>query len=635
MANSDDIVKKVVIEGDDEAAQKFNLLADVLEGAFGRMGGAVRAFAGLLTGPIGLIVTATAAVVALAAAVTHFAETQAKAQIQLNNLAKAFGVTRDEMSAFQTELAKAGLSQEEVATTVQRMAQRIGAAWSQIAQETRKGPLAFQEAKLGIENAQNGISTAMTNQAFASREWANRLTANALAVTEAYKRVQRSAEDAANQTTQDALGVRGAQLSVREAELNARGGGSDADKAALAKEKSQLALDQANQTLADAELKQARNIQDQPDRQRQAQLGLDQARTTQAKDAESAGPAIQKAATDFESASLQFKQAVDRMTDVQLHDLPTVIAAIQNKNGEILKDVSSETFAHAVQQLAQQEKEARGEQGRASGVDVALQLSKVFQQLGEIIEAPQRLSVEQQLGAPRQGVAAFDNAIANLTTTLPPAIAKAVAEGAGGSEQNQANAEAVISSATSLEDIKATSARLAGTSDTISGIATETKDIQIKISETLQNILQSISGNNPLAAGGTVTEGGTGGGSFASGGFVSGPGSATSDSIPARLSNGEFVVQAAAVRAYGASLFHNLNNMAVRGFAGGGFVGPGITPLRFAEGGAVSGQNVINLHIDGQKFEGLRASEGVASSLQRYAVGRQTASTGRKPGWMR
>src|SRR5690625_5541874 len=37
----------------------------------------------------------------------------------------------------------------------------------------------------------------------------------------------------------------------------------------------------------------------------------------------------------------------------------------------------------------------------------------------------------------------------------------------------------------------------------------------------------------------------------ATGGLVLGPGSATSDSIPARLSNGEFVMRAASVKKYG------------------------------------------------------------------------------------
>lgn len=47
---------------------------------------------------------------------------------------------------------------------------------------------------------------------------------------------------------------------------------------------------------------------------------------------------------------------------------------------------------------------------------------------------------------------------------------------------------------------------------------------------------------------------------MATGGYVSGPGSSTSDSIPARLSNGEFVVNAAAVRTYGVDFMNSLNN---------------------------------------------------------------------------
>lgn len=46
---------------------------------------------------------------------------------------------------------------------------------------------------------------------------------------------------------------------------------------------------------------------------------------------------------------------------------------------------------------------------------------------------------------------------------------------------------------------------------------------------------------------------------FADGGLVRGPGTGTSDSIPARLSNGEFVVRAAAVNRYGHDFFAAAN----------------------------------------------------------------------------
>lgn len=48
---------------------------------------------------------------------------------------------------------------------------------------------------------------------------------------------------------------------------------------------------------------------------------------------------------------------------------------------------------------------------------------------------------------------------------------------------------------------------------------------------------------------------------FAGGGLVSGPGSATSDSIPARLSAGEYVVRAAAVRQVGVAFLDSLNGL--------------------------------------------------------------------------
>jgi TP901 family phage tail tape measure protein len=56
----------------------------------------------------------------------------------------------------------------------------------------------------------------------------------------------------------------------------------------------------------------------------------------------------------------------------------------------------------------------------------------------------------------------------------------------------------------------------------------------------------------------------------AAGGYISGPGTTTSDSIPARLSNGEYVVKASAVKQYGRSFFDSVN---AQRFASGGSVG--------------------------------------------------------------
>jgi TP901 family phage tail tape measure protein len=52
---------------------------------------------------------------------------------------------------------------------------------------------------------------------------------------------------------------------------------------------------------------------------------------------------------------------------------------------------------------------------------------------------------------------------------------------------------------------------------------------------------------------------------FAAGGLVTGAGTGTSDSIPARLSNGEFVMNAAAVRNYGTDFMNTLNQQKAGG----------------------------------------------------------------------
>lgn len=78
---------------------------------------------------------------------------------------------------------------------------------------------------------------------------------------------------------------------------------------------------------------------------------------------------------------------------------------------------------------------------------------------------------------------------------------------------------------------------------------------------------------------------------YASGGHIRGPGTGTSDSIPARLSNGEYVIRAASVRQYGTGLFDSLNR-GVKKFASGG-------PVGYASGGSVpsggGGMTVVEL----------------------------------------
>lgn len=119
---------------------------------------------------------------------------------------------------------------------------------------------------------------------------------------------------------------------------------------------------------------------------------------------------------------------------------------------------------------------------------------------------------------------------------------------------------------------------------------------------------------------------------FAEGGYISGPGTGTSDSIPARLSNGEFVMRAAAVDAWGPRFMASLN--AIRnpfaGFAAGGLVGRG-----FADGGLVAagaGGTPVHLHLGGHSFA-LSGAGGVVDALVVEASRQHIRSAGVKPSW--
>ena len=113
---------------------------------------------------------------------------------------------------------------------------------------------------------------------------------------------------------------------------------------------------------------------------------------------------------------------------------------------------------------------------------------------------------------------------------------------------------------------------------------------------------------------------------FASGGYVRGPGSSTSDSIPARLSDGEYVINARAVSRVGVSFLDALNGLSigpqVRGpalaFASGGLVTTPAEPL-------ASGQNIriVNVIDPAMAADYLNSSAGervVMNLIQRNAT---------------
>lgn len=153
----------------------------------------------------------------------------------------------------------------------------------------------------------------------------------------------------------------------------------------------------------------------------------------------------------------------------------------------------------------------------------------------------------------------------------------------------------------------------------------------------LNTVVGLIAGASGAATGGQV---GTAAG-FSGGGKVRGAGTGTSDSIFARLSNGEYVIKAASVLRYGKRFFDALNSGKfnldnLKGFAMGGLVGAAPV-LSFAGGGEVStpAQRVLNLTIGQEEFKGLSVPDDVANRMVKYSVKKQGRAAGKRPTWVR
>ncbi|WNY75975.1 tape measure protein [Pasteurella multocida] len=133
------------------------------------------------------------------------------------------------------------------------------------------------------------------------------------------------------------------------------------------------------------------------------------------------------------------------------------------------------------------------------------------------------------------------------------------------------------------------------------------------------------------AMGGTVTA--------ATGGYIRGPGTSTSDSIPARLSDGEFVINAAMVKRYGVGFMHAINRGTLKHFSQGGLVSqppiPHFHEPRLSEKATENSQSQVvaspvnvqqTLVLDSAELfgAGLNSVEGKRAMLTYIRANRQT-----------
>ncbi|MDC7707251.1 hypothetical protein [Vogesella indigofera] len=113
---------------------------------------------------------------------------------------------------------------------------------------------------------------------------------------------------------------------------------------------------------------------------------------------------------------------------------------------------------------------------------------------------------------------------------------------------------------------------------------------------------------------------------FASGGLVSGPGTSTSDSIPARLSHGEYVINARAVSRLGVSFLDAINGLSAGPrFSGGrlAFAAGGLVPEASSQPATSQNIRIVNVVDPAMAADYLNSSAGertVMNLIQRNAA---------------
>nr|WP_278520652.1 phage tail length tape measure family protein [Brucella anthropi] len=232
-------------------------------------------------------------------------------------------------------------------------------------------------------------------------------------------------------------------------------------------------------------------------------------------------------------------------------------------------------------------------------------------------------------GVSSQGMSDAAQAIDKLTTASTDASKglSGIGQILGGSAQQNTIASALPSATTPAAGTSALTQVTSGLGDMLNSIVSGLSGFLSKI------IGGAGSGLGSLFSGVLSIFG------LADGGHVSGPGTSRSDSIPAMLSNGEFVVNAAQTKKY-RPMLEAINSGAMLHRADGGIVAPRVVPApvapRLRSRSAASNDNggnpgTLNVHINGASGDAhikTLVEQGVSSGLSNYNVQQQRGGFG-------
>ena len=441
---------------------------------------------------------------------------------------------------------------------------------------------------------------------------ANDETAKAKIATDEYTAALKQATDGTKESKDALLEKQEALLNLRrESVISAREEKAIADAEV---ERAQATLGSLANTRAKAAAEQA--LTQAKNRQAAANATLS-AREHALADAQSLAAAGTKSLTDglkkTTDAANKAAGAVDNLKTI----------TIAGPNG-FLKEVKvlPQSILDA-RTAAQQLKDSLSQPGDNALLDAAQAKAQTFLttigQLGDQIQQAlidMSAAASDQLQALADAIPAFFNGV--------PAALSAVFRGVGSSFVNAWQGAMASIVAQTQQMVASVSGLIAGLRSTLASLTAAIASARARAS----------------SSSGGVSGGGARG--FAWGGLARGPGTATSDSIPARLSRGEYVLRAAAVSKLPLEFLHALNSArfdfaevlnrfmgSSMRFAGGGLVQSprlAFASLSPARGAALA---PVTLVFEGEAFSGFQAGADALQRLDKAIKLRRIRSTGR------
>lgn len=555
-----DIIQRILIEGGGEAGAQFAELGETGVEAFQKIAEAAETAGAGLTIFSGGTLAIIAAIAAVVIAIAEFEKVQAEAVVSTAALGEAFGTTAAGVQGLREAFEEFGVTAEATSRAMARTVQEIDQAWSGIQASIRNAGTAHEASAERIAAADQRISNAASESAAKSEDWAQTMKKDALSVAEAWENLKNSASDMASSATHDLQSIAGASLSVEEAELKLKefqtGHKDQAAEHALQGRRLEQGVKDARQHQSDASDAALKHMEDDPLKQAKARQAYDDAQKKISDDnRKQAQEQADQSLKDREQAT-SAKKAREADYNASLKDLDNIRAAIEGGGvggGINLKDVSLGDLKRATIYGAGKD-QAGGE--KPTGADVWKEATENVRKFGmSANEAAKIMGFGGRAGT----MDAAGAAKALKQTDIGGTIADADKDSSKLQPSNVANAENIVGA----------SARVSGKfSEIAAKVATANTGLG-GFTQALTSATTALK-NSGGGSGGDLTEAPLG---HAKGGM-----------IKARVSNGEFVMGAGAVKRFGSGFMHAVNGGLVPHFAEGGDVGDdGNDPVKEAQ----------------------------------------------------